>query len=354
MASAPVIGLDIGTTAVRAAAVDFGKGGPSRSASPTLVGWGQVPLPPGAVRDGEVAEPPVVSQALRQLWQRAGFKSREVVMGVGNQRIVVRDLKVPAMPMQHVRSSLPYQVQEMLPTGTADSLLDFYPTGEEMSANGPTFTGMLVAAQRDTVVQNVLAAEGAGLRPVMVDLNAFALLRALARNELRDTIAAFIEIGARMTQVVVADHGAPRLARVIPGGGQHVTDAIAAALQVPGVDAEAIKREVGISGPAGPEQTGASEAIVTTARTLVESIRNTLIYYASNHPGAGIEVAVLSGGGAHLPGLGQYLSSSTRLPVVLGDPLQGYRFGRGIDRDVVQSSSALMALPVGLASGVAA
>lgn len=354
MASVPVIGLDIGTTAVRAAAVEFGKGGPGGHGQPTLVALGQVPLPPGAVRDGEVAEPAIVSQALRALWHQAGFKSKDVVLGVGNQRIVVRDLQVPAMPMHQLRSALPYQVQELLPTGAADSLLDYYPTDEVAGPSGPMYSGMIVAAQRDTVVQNVLAVEGAGLRPTMVDLNAFALLRALARQELGQVIAAFVEIGARMTQVVVADHGVPKLVRVIPGGGQNITDAVAAAAQVSVQEAETLKRQIGVV--SGPSQfdPAATEAVLTSARTLVEAVRNTFIFYASNHPGAGIEVAAVSGGGAHLPGLGQYLSSSTRVPVVLGDALAGFRFGRGIDQGSLVGAESLLALPIGLAYGVAA
>jgi type IV pilus assembly protein PilM len=349
-----VVGLDIGTSAVRATEVAFGSGGPA-AGNGTLQRLGQVELPPGAVRDGEVVEQSIVSHAIKQLWQQGGFSTKDVVLGVGNQRVIVREMELPWMPLPQLKASLPYQVQELLPVAAGDALLDFFPTGEEVGERGRTVRGMLVAAQRDTVAANVLAVEGAGLRPVMVDLNAFALVRALARGGAAGAgTVAFVDIGARVTNVVVAVRGVPALVRVIPQGGGHITDAVATALGVTAHEAEGIKRELGIAYGAGAGQEAAAEAIGATTRQLVESIRNTFDYDAGNHPGAGIEGVLLTGGGAHLPGLGQFLSSSSRIPVALGDALQGLRLGKTLDRSRLAGAESLVAMPVGLAHGVAA
>ncbi len=352
MGSSRVIGLDIGTTAVRAAEVEFGSGG--QAGVPTLHHAAAVPLPPGAVRDGEVVEHRVVSDAIKSLWAKGGFSSKDVVLGVGNQRVVVRELELPWMPLNQLKASLPFQVQELLPVASSDALLDYYPTGESEGERGRQVHGILVAAQRDTVAANVLAAESAGLRPVVVDLNGFALLRALCRGEYAQHVVAFVDIGARLTNVVVADRGAPRLVRVLPSGGQNITDAVAAALQVPQPEADAVKRSVGLGFSPAPGQEVVAEAIVEATRTLVESIRNTFVYYASNNPGRGIESLVVTGGGSQLPGLGQFLSSSTRLPASLGDPLAGFRLGKNLDRSRLQEIGSQVALPIGLAYGVAA
>jgi len=348
-----VVGLDIGTSAVRATEVAFGSGGPA-AGNGTLQRFGQVDLPPGAVRDGEVVEQAMVSHAIKQLWQQAGFSTKDVVLGVGNQRVIVREMELPWMPLAQLKASLPYQVQELLPVAGGDALLDFFPTGEHTGERGRTVRGMLVAAQRDTVAANVLAVEGAGLRPTMVDLNAFALVRALSRGAAGAGTVAFVDIGARVTNVVVAVRGVPALVRVIPQGGGHITDAVATALGVTAHEAEGIKRELGIAYGAAAGQEAAAEAIGATARQLVESIRNTFVYYAGNHPGAGIEGVLLTGGGAHLPGLGQFLSSSSRIPVALGDALQGLRLAKTLDRSRLTGAESLVAMPVGLAHGVAA
>jgi len=346
-----VIGLDIGTTRVRAAEVTVS--GRGASAQPTLVRFGEVALPPGAVRDGEVEDVGTVSAAIRRLWSDAKFSTRDVNIGVGNQRVVVRELDLPWMPLPQLRQSLPFQVQELLPMDTDEALLDYYPTGEVDGPQGRLLHGMLVAATRDTVRANVMAVEGAGLRPQLVDLSSFALLRAIVRGDLAGRTVAVVDVGARITQVLVAANGMPRFVRILPSGGDNVTDAVASALSIAAPDADRVKREVGVGFAVRPELAGAAEAVGAVVRNLVEAVRNTFVYYQSNNPGAGIEVVVLTGGGAHLPGLGQYISSASRLPVVLGDPLSTIKVAKQINNESLARQSSLLAMPIGLALGVA-
>lgn len=353
MAGSRVIGLDIGSSAVRAAELEFNGNARAGKAAPGLVRVGEVPLPLGAVRDGEVVQPDTVARALRQLWAQTRFDTKDVVIGVGNQRVLVRDLDLPWMPLAQLRASLPFQVGDMLPMSVDAALLDYYPIGEVDGQQGRMLRGMLVAAQRDTVTSNVLAVEAAGLHPVMVDLNGFALLRALARGEFSQATAAFVDIGATMTTVVIAQAGMPRLVRSLPSGGQHVTAAVASATSLALPEAEGLKREVGIGFAVPADRQTAAEAVGNVVRSLVESIRNTFVYFQSNNPGSTIDIAVLTGGGTHLPGLGQYLSSATRLPATMGNPLSTLRPGKGAG-GLPAGHESLLALSVGLAYGVAA
>ncbi len=354
MAKNTIIGLDIGTTAVRAAQLTFGAGGPQPGATPTVTAVHEVRLPLGAVRDGEVADQPTVVAALRELWQKGRFESREVVLGVGNPRVLVRELELPWIAPSQRKSSLHLHVQEMLPMPADEALLDYWATGESDGPAGRVNHGLLVAAPKDTVNINVLAAEAAGLVPVMVDLNAFALIRALARGDLAQRVVAFVDIGARLTNVTIAAQGQPRLVRILRTGGHDVTEAVAGAMSVPVPEAEVAKRQIGVGFAVPPEHQAVAEAVLGVVQTLVESVRNTLTYYASNNHGAAAEVIVLTGGGVHLPGLGQYLSSASRLPVTLGDPLAGLRHGKGVGGQELQGNESLLAVPVGLAYGVAA
>lgn len=352
MAKARVVGLDIGTTHVSAAEVEVG-GAPGRSPV-VLQRFAHVPIPLGAVRDGEVVDTETVATALRELWSQGRFSTKDVVIGVGNQRVVVRELELPWMPLPQLRASLPYQVQELLPMPIDEALLDYYPTGEHDGQGGRMVQGMLVAAARDTVNANIVAVEAAGLRPAMVDLNAFALMRSVVAGELAQRTVAVVEVGARITNVVIAAQGVPRFIRTLPNGGQDVTDAVASALGIAAAEAEAVKRELGIGYAVPAHMQSAAEAVNTVSRTLIESVRNTFVYYQSNHPGAGIEGVVLVGGGSHLPGFGQYLASASRLAVSLGDPLSTIRLGKSVPRERLVGMETLVAMPVGLSLGVAA
>lgn len=351
MAKHRPVGLDIGTTAVRAAEIDFGSG----KSGGTLVAYDEVLLPLGAIRDGEVADQAAVSGALKELWAKGKFRSKNVILGIGNQRVAVRELSLPWMPMAQLRASLPYQVQDLLPMSTDDALLDFYPTDDYDGDAGRTLDGLLVAAARDTVAANVLAVEAAGLQPVMVDLNAFALLRGMTRGPLGRQTAALVDIGARITNVVIVANGVPRFVRALPSGGQDATDAVARALGISNADAEALKRELGVGMTSKPEHADGAEALAHVSQNLVEAVRNTFSFYTGSQGGTQIDVVALTGGGAHLPGLGQFLASASRLSVTLGDPVGGLQVAKGIGgRERFIGHESRMALPIGLAYGVAA
>jgi type IV pilus assembly protein PilM len=286
------------------------------------------------------------------MWKHAGFSGKEVVIGVGSTRVAVRELSLPAMPMTQLRGSLPFQVQELLPMPVEDALLDFYPTGEFDSSTGRMVRGILVAAAQSSVQHNVMAVEAAGLKPQVVDLNAFALLRAVHAPESTDRVIAVVDVGARVTTVVVSAHGAPRLVRVVPSGGQDITDAIAGHMHVSMPDAESLKRQIGIGYQVPEDMRAGAVAIEEVVRGLVDSVRNTLVYYHANNPGAAIDMVLLTGGGAHLPGFGQYLSTSSRVPVSIGDPLESVRVAKKLAETLPPASS--LAVPLGLAQGVAA
>ncbi|MGV8967940.1 MAG: type IV pilus assembly protein PilM [Cellulomonas sp.] len=352
MAKSRVIGLDIGTTHVRAVEIEFGSGGPAGRGVPEVVKFGQVELPLGAVRDGEVAEPQTVASALRRLWSETKFSHKDVVIGVGNQRVLVRDLDLPAMPIAQLRASLPFQVQDLIPVAVEDALLDYFPTGTAVGPHGPVYRGLLVAATKETVKANTSAVELAGLRPMMVDLNAFALARVQARGELAVGTIALVDIGARVTNLVIVSNGQPRFVRILPSGGQDVTEAVANAMNIPIERAEEIKRDIGVGHAVANEFKGAEESITDVTSSLVEAIRNTLVYYASNNPGGAVEQILLTGGGGFLPGLGQFLSSSSRLPVAIGQPLTTLKVGRGVGD--IGGLQPVLAIPLGLAFGVAA
>src|ERR1700684_460729 len=89
---AQVVGLDIGTSAVRAAEPEFGSG------APVLVAFGQVGLPPGAIVDGEVQDIPAVADAIRRLWHNGRFASDAVVVSIAALRVINRERDLPLVP----------------------------------------------------------------------------------------------------------------------------------------------------------------------------------------------------------------------------------------------------------------
>ncbi len=347
------IGLDIGTTCVRAVEVDTASGGSSKGSGGALMRYAELPLPSGAVGDGEIHEVATVASVLKRLWGKGRFSTRQVISGVGSQRVVVREMDLPSLPMAQLRQSLPFQVGEMLPMAADEALLDFYPTAEIDGDNGKLLRGIMVAASKTTVQNQVMAIESAGLRPVMVDLNAFALLRAQSVSDWGNQTVAFMDVGARTTNIVVAEGGVPRFVRTLPAGGQDATDAVSSAMKVSIQDAERMKKEIGV-GFAVPEQLRlGSDALMTMTKAFVESVRNTFVFYSQNNPSGPIQHVVLTGGGAHMPGLGQYLASAMRLPVSFGDGLARVKVNKRLRTTTLDGRESLVAICVGLSLGKA-
>ncbi len=347
MARRTAIGLDIGTSVVRAAEVSVG------SAGMTLERLGQVVLPEGAVRDGEVADQPAVVRAIRQLWDGTGFGHKRVVLGVANQRVIVRPDELPWLPRAELRASLPFQVADRLPFPVETAVLDFFPVEEFTGEAGARFLrGMLVAASRETVLANVRCAEKAGLKPQSVDLTAFAVLRALgARSTYEVGTEALIDVGARITNLVVHSGGQPRFVRILLMGGQDVTDAVSERLGVPAAEAEGLKQRL-VSAASLEDGLAADRAVESTAADFVEEVRNSLDYYAALNPANPIERIVVSGGGSRLEGMLDRLAGHSRVPVLTGDPFAGLSLGdTGLDEAQLDFVRPLAAVPVGLALG---
>lgn len=345
-----VVGIDIGNNSVRA--VEVGDPGKPR---PTVLRYFEVPLPDGSVSNGEVLEPNTVATALRHLWSAGGFKSRKVVLGVGNQRVLARDLTVPKMSQARIRQSLPFEVQDMLPVPVADAVLDFYPIAEVAGEHGPMVRGLLLAAVKEAVLGNVRATQLAGLTAIDVDMIPFALSRVLlSRPGVAGTVA-LIDIGGSTTSVVIATDGVPQFVRIIATGGNDITQALLSALGSETEDPELVKCRLGLAtGHVSPDDKSAVEIIYGIASEQLSSLRNTINYFVNTRPVDPVSRIVLSGGGAQLSGLPGALADLTRLSVSIGDPFSSVALGRNVDADDIRRRSAALTVALGLALGRAA
>ena len=347
-----MVGLDIGTSGVRAAQLVLGKRGT------TLERFGQVALPPGAVRDGEVVDADVVAAAIRQLWAQARLTGRKVVVGVANQKVVVRQVDLPWLPVAELRTSLALQVQDHIPMPVEQAILDVHPLEERTDDNGARMLRvLLVAAARDMVNGTLEAVRKARLEPSMVDLTSFAVLRSQvsATGTLAVEAEALVDIGASVTNIVVHQGGVPRFVRILLMGGADITDAVAERLGVATDEAESLKRDRGLSlVPAQVDPHPVNRAIESTGGALVEEVRGSLDYYLAQPGAVRIGRVVLSGGGSRLTGLSSRLAAATRLPVELAAPLSVLRVGRtGLSSDQLAVVEPVVTVPVGLALGIA-
>ncbi len=270
-----VLGLDVGTSAVRVVEVasDTSRGRGRQPGRQLVTRVGEVPLPPGAVRDGEVVDPAAVGAAIRELWRQTGLRSRDVRVGMAGSRMVVRVVDMPAMPDDELDGAIRFSAADHIPIPLDEAVLDHavLEPAPPAEPGGPPQVRVLVAAAYRSALDGLLAAVTAGgLRAVAVDLVPFALVRALAEPadetfeapaETEDgfvpppapvSAEAIVSVGAALTTVVVHEAGRPRFVRTVQAGGDMLTAAISDELGVEIDAAEAAKRD-----PDGDEDLGA-------------------------------------------------------------------------------------------------
>jgi len=385
------IGVDVGSTAVRVAEVAAGD-------IPVLVRAAQVPLPTGAVEAGEVRQPEAVAEALRELWSKSGVKSKQAHLGVGNQRVVVREVALPWLPEKELRDTLGFQVQEFIPMASDEAVLDFDPLGEMDQGGRRMVRILLVAAHRPMVNTLVEAALAAKLDPQGIDLAPFAVVRAVGTGDEGLDLdssgdEAIVDIGAQVTSICVHDRGVTRFVRMLPSGGRDVTLALASGLGVEEEVAERLKRGGSVEPPA--DETGAHDAravepaaaaspavelpppadrapldslrttrdaaaplpdpaevrqlALTRAGSFVDEVRSSLEFYTAQMPNASIGRVLVVGGGSRLDGLLELLQERLPVPVDRGRLFERAKSEIELSPEASVEAEAVLSVAVGLA-----
>lgn len=326
-----VVGLDIGSSAVRAVEVQAGR----RSAKVRKAG--RVPLPAGAVEGGQVREAAEVTKAVKRLWHEQKFSTKNVRIGVGSGSVLVRPVELDWMPAQDLRKAMRYLVADLLPVPVDEANID-HVLLEDVERDGKRMVRvLLVATARDGVDEVIRSVRAAGLRPTTADLSPLALVRAAARTQTgADSTEAVVDVGADKIAVAVHTRGLPRFVRVIPGvGGSTLTRAVGDLLGSEPDHAEELKRGASVTG-----SDAASLALRDAVYRLAGEVRDTLRFHRLADPDHPPQRIVLTGLGATNPGFAEVLSEATDLPTrVLAPPAPRFRRPRadGADNDLTVS-----------------
>lgn len=330
----PPIGLDIGTDYVRAARIRSAGGGF------TLIGYDRIAMPFGAVVEGEIVDPQAAGSAIAQLWKQAGFRQKEVAIGVANQKVVVRLIDLPFMEKDELAGAIQYQAQDYIPIPVEEAILSYEVIGDYMTpADEHMMEVLLVAAARDMIGAAVTAVEAAGLKLERIDLTAFALMRALLGmdgqvlpDEDSGGATGVIHITSGLTNIAVIEKGVPRFTRVSALAGKQFTQAIANVMNLTYDEAEDLKVRVGLPSMDGipsviagidPEVASiAQQALERETNRFIGEVRRSIDYYLTQATQVRtIRRIVLTGSGSMLRNLPNFLEKGLQTEIILGDPL---------------------------------
>lgn len=339
-----VVALDIGSSAIAGAEVKDGR---------TLARAAVEEIPEGLVVDGEVAEPVELANHIKRFWKDARFSGRAVRLGVANQRVVVRTIELPVIDdPEERRATVEAEAADHIPIPADQAIIDYQPVGWiNDDDSGPRQRLVVVAAHREMVETLISSVRRAGLRVDGIDLEAFALIRALVprAEENHDTAQVLCHIGAGATNIVVAADHISQFTRLVGLGGVDLTNAVADQTGLSPQEAEALKSACGLLGDVPPEWDQATvtrvrHALALAVRPLVQEIGRTIDFYRSHEFAKPVDRLVLSGGTALCFGLDRYVQQALGLEVVVGSPLQNLTRSADLSREVATRAAVAVGL----------
>ena len=348
-----LVGLEIEAGSIAAAEVRV-------NGTAQLTATAAAAIPPEVFHDGEVKDPERLAHELEALFARNKL-SKRVRLGIANQRVVVRTMRLPLIEdPAELDSAIRFNAQEQIAMPLDQAVIDHRVIGGAPAVEGmpPQIDVIVVAARRDMVAASLKPLRDAGLEPVGVDLSAFGMIRALGEHTVTATegavaetesgpcAALFCSVGD-VTNLAIAKGRSCLFTRVAPAGLGSIVGALAATAQLSHEHAQMWLGHVGLA--QSLEQVEGDPEIVAKTRTalergaasLLDELRLSIDFYGAQEAAVPIEQIVLCGPGSAIPGLAEHMAPSLGLPVTSSLP---YAL-TGFDTP----SAARLTVPYGLA-----
>jgi type IV pilus assembly protein PilM len=307
-----VVGLELDAGHVAAAEV-------SVDGTLTLTRGAVAELRPGIMRDGEVADPIALAEAVKALFAENEFPTR-VRLGIAHQRIVVRtlDLEVVLDDPKALAAAVRAAAPDHIPMPMDEAVLDFQSLGVVNTPLGLRSRVVVVAVRKEMVERAAAALEGAGLQLEGIDLSAFGMVRALASEH--DGAVLYINV-AGLVNVAVANASGCLFTRASGGGVEAIAIGLAERRGLTLEHARAWLTHVGLT--AALDGIDGDQEIITAARTALEDgvreladhIRTSLNFYRTQDAAETIELGYVTGSAVAIPGFVERLSDALRLPL---------------------------------------
>jgi len=313
--SKSAIGLDIGSSFIKVLELQ------PKGNSWSLVNFGMTKLPPEAIVDGALMNSSIIVEAIRDLIRKNHIRTKEVVTSVSGHSVIVKKINLPVMTMEELEESIHWEAEQYIPFDindvNNDVNIDVQILGKP-AEDANQMEVVLVAAKKDMINDYVAILQEAGLSPVVIDVDSFAIENMFEVNyELpAEETVVLVNVGASIININVLKNGYTAFTRDITLGGNQYTEEIQKQLSVSYEEAEALKVGGGIvrdSQAVVPEEV---EGIIQAVNENVATeIQRSLDFYAATSTEDRIRRVYLSGGSARVPGLTRTIRDKTGVDV---------------------------------------
>jgi type IV pilus assembly protein PilM len=334
------IALDIGSTFIKL--VQLKGSGKNYS----LAKFGMVPLPAEVIVEGAVMDANRVSEAIKELLVSQKIKTKEVVLSVSGSSVIIKRISIADMTDEELAESIKWEAEQYIPFSIDDVNVDFQKLGPG-AAEGQADV-LLVAVKKDKINDYVNLVKDAGLEPVVVDVDAFALANMCELNyETEAGITALLNIGASVMNINILRDGVSIFTRDITVGGNRYTEALQRDAGLSYDDAEKIKRNESVNGADRDQLNG---IIATVTEDIVGEIQRSFDFFRSTTGSDKVSRVLLSGGCAKISQFTRVLSERLEIPVDIINPFKNIKVDpKYFEAGFISDAAPLAAIAVGLA-----
>lgn len=340
------VGLDIGSGSIKLCQLK-----PAKRGNYQLQAFAMVQLPPEAIVDGALMNSTAVVDGIQELFASQRIKHKEVATSVSGHSVIIKKINLPQMTAEELEESIQWEAEQYIPFDINDVNIDVQILNTESTQAGQMDV-LLVAAKKDMVNDYTEVISSAGLTPVVVDIDAFAVQNQFEINyEVpRSETVVLVNIGASVTNINVLANGVSTFTRDISIGGGQFTDAVQKALNVSYDEAEALKLGGGSADSDAVVPQEVERVLQTESESIANEIQRSLDFYAATSADAHIARIFVSGGSAKIPALIKTIEGRTGVPVEVMNPFRNIDVTSGrFDSGYLESVSPMAGVAVGLA-----
>jgi type IV pilus assembly protein PilM len=340
----PLIGVDISSTAVKMVElVDAGKG------QSRVERYAIELLPKDAVVDGNLASIEAVAETLQRCWKRLGTSTRFIAMALPTAAVITKKITLPAsLRDQEMEVQVESEANQYIPFALEEVNLDFQVIGP--APGSPDDVEVLLAASRKEKVEDrVAAAEVAELKPVVMDVEAYAtqasyeLVTKQLPREGKGQIVALVDVGASAMKIIIMKDDEQLYAREQAFGGAKLTEEIMRAYGMGPDEAENLKR----SGT--PPDNYEAEILHPFIEGMAQEVARALQFFFTSTPNNEVHHIILAGGSALVPGVAELVGQRTNVNTILADPFAGMAISPRIRAKQLAADAPSLMVACGLA-----
>jgi type IV pilus assembly protein PilM len=338
--SKPLVGLDIGSSAVKAVELTKSKKGYQ------VARVAYENLGPDTVVDGAIVDSVSVSQAIKRTLSNGKFKPKGIAAGVSGHSVIVKRVVLPGTSAEEVDASVQFDAEQYIPFEFSEVNLDYQIVGPPPN-DDPGTEVLLVVAKKDKILNHTNVISLAGRSADLVDIDAFALQNTFEANYPINPNAtvALLNIGASLMNINITKAGIPLFVRDVSIGGNQYTDILQKELQISFQEAEDLK--LGKSGGTDPNMV--HPLLESITEMLILEVQKTFDFFRETYPSEVITKVLISGGTARISGLAQKIEEVFGYPTEVMNPFRSIPLGPDVDAARAMALAPQLAVAVGLA-----